>query len=51
MIKDKDGKEVNTLKQTFIFCPKCTKDTKNFVVCMQHAYEYEDTKKMEENEK
>lgn len=35
-------------KQTFIFCEKCSSGTKNFIICYQHAYEYEDSKKMRE---
>ena len=38
-------------KQTFIFCPECSKDTYNFTICLQHASEYEDAEAMIEEEK
>lgn len=29
-------------KQSFIFCPECSKDSYNFTICQLHASEYED---------
>lgn len=39
-------------KQTFIFCPTCSKDTYNFTICQQHASDYiDDDAMIKEEEK